>query len=281
MSFDKQLYRQLPLSSAHIEALINVPVASPYPVAGAGIPLLPLPDHLALFRFYRDTPDPLLKRVAGSALILCNYRLVLAWAMKLSSQTVPFRELVSAGVDGLQHGITMYDPESGNRPSTYLTYWIRNRILLERRTAYHLIHIPRNVLEDEDRMAKGVPVRGKNPALQRWGSMMRVVDSLDVPLYEGDTEGDFMVDQVTNPDPHPAMMFEERELGEVLKEALGRLPEAWRTAITHYFELGDVEKLNFRELSEAMGTSPETQSYRIKQGLKQLRALPELQAFWG
>lgn len=280
MPLDKQLYHRLPLSPHHIQALIAVPVASPYPIAGAGIPLLPLPDHLTLFRFYRDTPDPEMKQVAFTALTLCNYRLVLTWAMKLNSLTVPFRELVSAGVDGLQHGITLYDPETGNRPSTYLSWWIRNRIMLERRTAHHLIYIPRNIFEDEDRIRNGLPMRGKDMARQRWGSMMRVVESLDRPVRMDDDQEETTVEQVSTP-LHPALLFDDQELSEVLKNAIAKLPRIWADAIIHYFELGGKEKLNLRQLSEAMGTSRATQAYRIKQGLKQLRALPELQAFWG
>ena len=281
MSFDKSLFRQLPVSESHATALINTPVASPYPIAGANIPLLPIDDHLALFRFYRDTPDPLLKRVAFTALTLCNYRLVLRWAMHMGRGGVPFRELVSAGVEGLQHAIPLYNPDSGNRPSTYLTWWIRNKILLERKTSQHIIHVPRNIIEDEERIHRGKPIRGKSKSRQRWGEMMRVVGSLDKTIQFENGDEEPMIDAVPSPLPHPSLLFDEQELGHTLTTALAQLPETWSRAIIHYFELNGCEYLNLRQLGETMGTARGTQSYRIKQGLKQLRGMPELQAFWG
>ena len=110
--------------------------------------------------------------------------------------------------------------------------------------------------------------------------MMRVVESLDRPVRMDDDQEETTVEQVSTP-LHPALLFDDQELSEVLKNAIAKLPRIWADAIIHYFELGGKEKLNLRQLSEAMGTSRATQAYRIKQGLKQLRALPELQAFWG
>ena len=68
--------------------------------------------------------DPMAKR----RLIQANLRLVVSVAKRYRNQGISFQDLVQEGSLGLMRAVEKFDPERGNKFSTYATWWIRQAV---------------------------------------------------------------------------------------------------------------------------------------------------------
>jgi len=203
---------------------------------------------------------------ARRRLVEKNLRLTVAVAKKFREQGLPFEDLIQEGNMGLMKAVDKFDPEMGNRFSTYATWWIRQSIQRAIGDKGREIRLPAHMNEKlrKVRKAQGEliaelhrePDHEETAARLGWeaGKVMSVVESvhhissLDRPL--GPESGAHKLGDVVEDQ-------EAENLGESLqlREAMRRLPERERDVLVNRYGLDRGQKVTVRELSAKLGIS--------------------------
>jgi RNA polymerase primary sigma factor len=203
---------------------------------------------------------------ARRRLVEKNLRLAVAVAKKFRGQGLPFEDLIQEGNIGLMKAVDKFDPEMGNRFSTYATWWIRQSIQRAIGDKGRGIRLPAHMNEKlrKVRKAQGEliaelhrePAHEETAARLGWkaGKVRSVLESvhdissLDRPLGPESGAhklGDFVEEQ------------EPENLGESLqlREAMRQLPERERDVLVNRYGLDRGQKVTVRELSAKLGIS--------------------------
>ncbi|MGF1473178.1 MAG: RNA polymerase sigma factor RpoD/SigA [Rubrobacteraceae bacterium] len=219
------------------------------------------------------------------ALLESNLRLVVAVAKKYRGMGLPFDDLIQEGNIGLMRGIDKYDPETGNRLSTYATWWIRQRITRAIADKSRVVRLPVHFREGLRRLTNAE--RGLQQDLGReptdeetaaelsrrssktskvWDAEMvrearrrsRDVLSLEAPVgggsdshQEGSTSN--LADFLDAPEPSPEELLVNDELSDHLRRALEQLPHREREIIAQRYGLGGEDHHTLEALAEKMG----------------------------
>jgi RNA polymerase primary sigma factor len=226
--------------------------------------------------------DPAARR----RLVEKNLRLAVAVAKKFRGQGLPFEDLIQEGNIGLMKAVDKFDPDMGNRFSTYATWWIRQSIQRAIGDKGREIRLPAHMNEKlrKVRKAQGEliaelhrePTLGETANLLGWeaGRVQTVlgavtdVSSLDQPLGPESGAhklGDFVEEK------------EPEDLGESmrLQEAMRQLPERERHVLVNRYGLDRGKKVTVRELSAKLGISEKAVRRVQQRAEKLLRTLLE------
>ena len=212
--------------------------------------------------------------VARARLIESNLRLVISIAKKYRGRGVSFEDLIQEGNAGLIKAVERFDPDLGNRFSTYATWWIRQGITraiadharpvrlpahvvdalfrLRRAEATLSLELGRDATEEELAERLGI----KPEEARRLREVGQPVGSTNARI--GAEDGTEMGELL--PDERAGEEYARVEVGQwegTLREAVASLPEREARIIEMRHGLDGDKVRTLREVSEALGISQE------------------------
>lgn len=247
-------------------------------------PLLTAADEVRLGRLARAGDAD-----AIDALTRANLRLVVTIAKQYQGRGLPLSDLIQEGNMGLLHAIGKYDPESGNRFSTYATWWIRQRVIRSIADSSRMIRLPVHVNDalgrvhrqtaalsatlgrpptpEEVAEASGITVE----ALTRY-QRMAFVKTLDAPIRDDD---DSVALATLLPDPAATDPLDEvidRQAILQVRAAVARLPERLQLVLRLRYGLdADERQRTLEQVGVVMGVTRERVRQLEAEALKLLR----------
>lgn len=254
------------------------------------VPLLSPEEELRLARLARNG-TPTEQTAAKQQLVEANLRLVISIALRRAgAPTLPLMDIVQEGNIGLIRAVDRFNPERGQKLSSYATWWIRqsiNRAITEQARSMRLPGHLYEAIETVQRVRRELEQNlNRQPSKQELAAATNMtpvqVDealraatrpvSLERPV--GEEEDVELGEIISDPNADTAeASFSRTELHDELGRVLQTLPERERTLVMKRFGLGDYESggpQNLDDIADAMKLSRE----RVRQ--LELRALRKL-----
>lgn len=217
---------------------------------------------------------------AREELIKHNLRLVISIAQKHTGKGLELQDLIQEGNLGLMKAIDRFDPEKGNRFSTYATYWIRQKVNRAIENQSRTIRIPNGIFQKTVKVFRAkdklYAELNREPSIEEIATevelkpekvkeILRIsydqnISSLNQLVGEDEeTElGHFVSDKNAE---NPAANFDNQLLRQELEEVLEGLPDRQAEIVRLRYGLKDGKKRTLKEVGEVFGVTKE----RIRQ----------------
>ena len=211
---------------------------------------------------------------ARKRLIESNLRLVISVAKKYRGRGVSFEDLIQEGNSGLIKAVERFDPDMGNRFSTYATWWIRQAVTRAVADHARTVRLPSHVVDalfrlrradnalsielgrdpSEEELAERLGITSEE--VRRLREVSQPVGSINarVGAEQGAEMGDLLPDERAGDD------YARVEIGQwegTLHEAVESLPEREARILKMRHGLDGSKTRTLREVSEALGISQE------------------------
>lgn len=230
---------------------------------------------------------------ARDALILSAQRLVLSsaryYGRRLSGSGMEVADLISAGNLGLIRAVELFDPERGNRFSTFAGHWVRHAMIRTIHTQSRTVYVPPHIRQQ---MSKILAMEndllqklGRPPSDQELATASRMdiprlrhtiqsfgrVSSIDRPLDPDDsgsaTYGDVLADGGLTPDQE----LEGAERRALVRSLAERLQGRERTIVFMRMGWDNGDPMTLAEIGECFGISRQRVEQLEKRALSKLR----------
>jgi RNA polymerase primary sigma factor len=211
---------------------------------------------------------------ARKRLIESNLRLVISVAKKYRGRGVSFEDLIQEGNSGLIKAVERFDPDMGNRFSTYATWWIRQAVTRAVADHARTVRLPSHVVDalfrlrradnalsielgrdpSEEELAQWLGIKPEE--VRRLREVSQPIGSMNarVGAEEGAEMGDLLPDERAGND------YARVEIGQwegTLHEAVESLPEREARILKMRHGLDGSKTRTLREVSETLGISQE------------------------
>ena len=227
---------------------------------------------------------------ARDRMIRANLRLVVNLAKHYSNRGVALADLIAEGNLGLLRAVEGYDPEQGNRFSTYASWWIKQSIKRVLINGVQPIHIPaymvemishwrRALLRLEERLGRTPTLEEMSAALKMPLRKVRIIARAvkafsspnQMPSSEDSLKLHEMLEDNKTPRPDEAM-FNADELAS-LQRLLSQIDEREAVVLRLRFGLDRDEPLTLTEIGKHVGLTRERVRQIEKAALVKLRLL--------
>ena len=216
---------------------------------------------------------------ARERFIKANLRLVVSVAKEFLNRGLPFMDLIAEGNIGLMRGIERFDPDQGNRFSTYGVHWIKQSIRRALVNSSKTVRIPSYMVEiigqfKHKQAEMATKQGGKSPdtviVAREIGltddqlEMMRAALKANTQStdYRGDDGEGSLTDMIADEgSPDPAEQVMSANEVKMLQEMLDSISEREAKILKLRYGIGIEQPMTLSEIGEEMGLTRE----RIRQ----------------
>jgi RNA polymerase primary sigma factor len=227
---------------------------------------------------------------ARERLVLANTRLVISVAKRYVNRGIPFLDLVQEGIVGLIRATGKFDPERGNRFSTFATWWIRQAITRALDNQSRTIRIPVHITGRINKIGRAAALleqeMGRPPTDEEIAEALDVDPELirdarahtrrTISLETPQDEDESRTLSDTIPDTEseaPEETVAEALLKEHIQQALGSLPYREAQVLRMRYGLQGGPPLTLHKVGQLMGITRERVRQIEASALRRMRKL--------
>jgi len=245
----------------------------------------PDPDLISFVKQYKKHATEL--EQATGEMVRANLRLAVNIAKRYAHRGLSLPDLIQEGNLGLMKAVARFDYKTGNRFSTFASWWIRQTISRALSDQGRTIRVPVHFLEVRNAFYRTyfdlVKELRREPTIKETSErsglsvekiisiiqMNREPVSLDTPISE---DGDLLRDLIENEDSiSPLTALQEDEIVDLTEAALSTLSTREQKILAMRFGLGDEEACTLEQVGQTLNISRERVRQLEKRALKRLR----------